>query len=443
MPDAVVVGAGYAGLCAARRLRTAGLDVLVLEASDRVGGRTLTARLPGGWALDLGGQWIAPAHTRFAALARAYEAKTFPGHTQGDNVLLSGTLPRRFSGQLPPLPPHATAVLAMALWKLDRLTTRTLTTAQAERLDSTTVATWLRRRLPVPRAHRLAEAILGAELSVDVASVSMLALITAIRGTGGVRAGTEAETTASLFVDGADGPARSIAAELGDAVRLDTPVTSIHDTGDDVHIACVRAARVIVALPPPLAGRIHHTPAMPAARDQLTQRMPMGAALKTFAVYDTPFWRGDGLSGLALDLDGPMTFDASRPGGPGLLCTLANGPAARRLTRLDPAERKATIVRSLVRGYGPRAAHPVDWHEKNWSDDPYCRGGYNAYFPPGVLTTVGPALRTPVGRVHWAGSETATEWAGYIEGAIRSGERAADEVLQAEPRFRDRLVVPD
>lgn len=458
MPDVVVVGAGYAGLCAARRLRTAGVDVVVLEASDRVGGRTLTARLAGGWAVDLGGQWIAPAHTRFTALARAYDAETFTGHTQGDNLLLTQTSRRRFSGELPSLPPHATAVLAMALWKLDRLTTRPLTTAQAERLDATTVATWLRRHLPVPRARRLAEALLGSELSVDVASVSMLALITAVRSAGGVRAGTEAETTAALFTQGADGPARSIAAELGDAVRLSTPVTSIHDTGKGVHVATskeiavdtgtrahvpgIRAARVIVTLPPPLAGRIHYTPPMPAPRDQLTQRMPMGAALKAFAVYDTPFWRADGLSGLALDLDGPMTFDASRPDGPGVLCTLANGPAARHLTRLTPPDRKATIIRSLVRGYGPSAAHPVDWHEKNWSDAPYSRGGYNAYFPPGVLTTVGHALRTPIGRIHWAGSETATQWSGYIEGAIRSGERAADEVLQAEPRFQDRLM-PD
>ena len=268
MPDAVVVGAGYAGLCAARRLRTAGLDVLVLEASDRVGGRTLTARLPGGWALDLGGQWIAPAHTRFAALARAYDAQTFTGHTQGDNVLLSQTSHRRFSGRLPPLPPHATAVLALALWELDRLTTRTLTTAQAERLDSTTVATWLRRRLPVRQAHRLAEAILGAELSVDVASVSMLALITAIRGTGGVRAGTEAETTASLFVDGADGPARSIAAELGDAVRLEAGAPH-HDRAAvvapvgvaDVDLrGCRRQRRraEVAAFPPP--GRLAAVP---------------------------------------------------------------------------------------------------------------------------------------------------------------------------------------
>ncbi|WJV51007.1 FAD-dependent oxidoreductase [Streptomyces flavofungini] len=407
MPDVAVVGAGYAGLCAARGLRTAGLDVVVLEATDRVGGRTLTARLPGGWAIDLGGQWIAPAHTRFTALARAYDAATFTGHTQGDNLLLTRTTSRRFAGQLPPLPPHATAVLAPALWKLDRLSTRALTTTEAERLDSTTVATWLRRRLPVPRARRLAEAVLGAELSVDVASVSLLALLTAVRSTGGVRAGAEAETAGALFVDGADGPARSIAAELGDAVRLDTPVTSLHDTGDEVHVADIRAARVIVAVPPPLAGRIHYTPPMPAPRDQLTQRMPMGAALKTFAVYDTPFWRADGLSGLALDLDGPMTFDASRPGGPGLLCTLANGPAAHHLTRLPPPERKATIIESLVRGYGPRAAHPTDWHEKDWSDAPHSRGGSTPTSrressppsappcaPPWAAST-GPAARPP------------------------------------------------
>ncbi|MFD5700383.1 flavin monoamine oxidase family protein [Streptomyces lasiicapitis] len=442
MHDVVVVGAGYAGLCAARRLRTAGLDILILEASNRVGGRTHTSHVAGNWAIDLGGQWIAPTHTHFTALANTYGATTFTGHEQGDNLLLTNTSRHRYTGQLPPLPPHITALLAAALWKLDRLTTRTLTTTQAKQLDSTTVATWLRRRLPAPHARRIAETVLGGELSVDVASVSMLALITAIRSTGGIRGGIEAETTGHLFTHGADGPAQSIAAELGDAIRLNTPVTTIHHTKDEVLVADVRAKRVIVTIPPPLAGRIHYDPPMPAARDQLTQRMPMGSALKTFAVYDTPFWRTDGLSGLTLDLDGPTTFDVTRPGGPGLLCTLITGRAAQQLTELNTAQRKAKILQSLIRGYGPQAAHPTDWKEKNWTEDPYCRGGYSAYYPPGVLTSIGPALRTPIGRIHWAGSETSPQWTGYIEGAIRSGERAADEVLHTEPEFKKRAT-PD
>lgn len=432
--DVVVVGAGYAGLSAARRLRAAGRDVVVFEADDRVGGRTRTERVAGDWAVDLGGQWLAPGHTRFAALARAYGAATFSAHTEGADLLLSGAARRRYTGSVPPLPPHVTAALGIAIWRMERLSARVdlerpWGTPGADRLDATTVADWLRRAIPVPQARRLAEVLLGAELSVAAGSVSMLALLTTIRAVGGVSAGVAAESGGVLFTEGADGPALSIAAELGDAVRLGTPVTAVQKSGDGMVVGGVRCARVVVAVPPPLAGRIAYDPPMPADRDHLTQRMPMGSVLKVFAVYDRPFWREDGLSGQALALDGLTAFDVSRPGGPGCLCVLVPGRAAHRLGALPTAERRATLVAWLVRGYGPEATGFVDWREKVWADDPYRRGGYAAYFPPGVLTSVGHTLRTPVGAIHWAGSETAREWAGYVEGAIRSGERAADEVL--------------
>ncbi|MGW4715839.1 flavin monoamine oxidase family protein [Nocardia sp. NPDC004260] len=241
-----------------------------------------------------------------------------------------------------------------------------------------------------------------------------------------------------LFVDGADGPALAIAAELGDAVRLGAPVTRIRRQADGVVVSAdsgdVHAEHVIVAVPPTLAGRITYDPPLPAARDQLTQRMPMGSVLKAFAVYERPFWRDDLLTGQSLNLHDPVpvTFDATRPGGPGVLGALVPGRAAQRLAALPPAERRAMIIGSLVRAFGHAAREPIEWHEKVWADDPYTRGGYGAFFPPGVLTTAGSALRVPVGAIHWAGSETATEWSGYIEGAIRSGERAAAEVLAAD-----------
>ncbi len=181
---------------------------------------------------------------------------------------------------------------------------------------------------------------------------------------------------------------------------------------------------------PPLAGRISYDPPMPAERDQLTQRMPMGSILKIIAIYERPFWRLDGLSGEAVRLDGPVpaVFDISHPGGPGHLCALVPARAAQRLAALSTPTRRDLVVRELTRFFGPDAAKPLEWKEKMWTDDPHSRGGYGAYLPPGVLTSVGSALREPVGRIHWAGTETATAWTGYIEGAIGSGQRAAGEV---------------
>ncbi|MGK8520224.1 flavin monoamine oxidase family protein [Nocardia asteroides] len=440
--DVVVVGAGYAGLCAARTLRAAGRDVVVLEASDRAGGRTLTARTGDGWAVDLGGQWISGAHTRLTALAEEYGAAMY-APPEGANLLVEGVVRRRFTGARPPLPTVVLVVLAQAMWRLERMAARIdlarpWTTPGAARLDAMTAATWLRRNLPERRARNLAEVMIGEELCVDVGSISMLGLLTTIRSAGGVEAGITAETVTRLLVDGADGPALAMAAELGDALRFGAPVTAIRGQADGVLVETatgdVHAGRVIVAVPPALAGRIAYDPPLPAARDQLTQRMPMGSVLKAFAVYQRPFWRDDLLTGQSLNLHDPVpvTFDATRPGGPGVLGALVPGRAAQRLAALPGAERRAMIIGSLVRAFGPAARQPLEWHEKVWADDPYARGGYGAFFPPGVLTTLGSALRHPVGAIHWAGSETATEWSGYIEGAIRSGERAAAEVLAAE-----------
>ncbi|MEV6324548.1 FAD-dependent oxidoreductase [Nocardia sp. NPDC051787] len=437
--DVVVVGAGYAGLCAARALRAAGRDVVVLEAGDRVGGRTLTARVGDGWAVDLGGQWISNAHTRFAALAEEYGGATYVPPA-GVDLLVEGVVRRPFSGARPPLPTLVLVVLAQAMWRLERMAARVdparpWTTPGADRLDAMTAATWLRRNLPERRARHLAEVMIGEELCVDVGSISMLGLLTTIRSAGGVDAGITAETVTRLFVDGADAPALAIGVDLGQALRLGAAVTSIRQQADGVRVGGafgdVHAEHVIVAVPPAIAGRIAYDPPLPAARDQLTQRVPMGSVLKSFAVYERPFWRDDGLTGQSLNLHDPVpvTFDATRPGGPGVLGALVPGRAAQRLAALPASERRAVIVGSLVRAFGHAARDPIEWHEKVWADDPYVRGGYGAYFPPGVLTTLGSALRQPVGAIHWAGSETATEWSGYIEGAIRSGERAAAEVL--------------
>ena len=194
------------------------------------------------------------------------------------------------------------------------------------------------------------------------------------------------------------------------------------------------ARRVIVSIPPVLAGRIAYDPVLPARRDQLTQKMPAGSVIKINAIYDEPFWRADGLSGQVAGDRSPIkfTFDNSPPSGrPGVIVCFLEGGAARVFGRLEVAERRRAVLASLAGYLGPRAAQPVDYVEQDWSAEEWTRGCYGAHMPPGALTQFGPVLREPVGRVHWAGTETATEWSGYMDGALTSGERAAAEVLAA------------
>jgi monoamine oxidase len=232
--------------------------------------------------------------------------------------------------------------------------------------------------------------------------------------------------------------AHRMAAELGDALRLGCPVRDI--TRDDGGVlvrgdGCeVRARRVVVAIPPTLSGHITYEPQLPVDRVLLAQSMPAGSILKASVVYEEPFWRADGLTGQSVSTTPPieMTLDASPiAGAPGVIAAFAFGPRGRALGAHDPGERRRLVLDTLTRRFGPRAAHPVHYEDIDWATEPWTRGCSMAHMPPGVLTQFGRALRAPVGRIHWAGTETATVSHGTIDGAIRSGERAANEVLAA------------
>jgi monoamine oxidase len=221
-------------------------------------------------------------------------------------------------------------------------------------------------------------------------------------------------------------------------VRLGEPVRAIAQDGNGVRIVTDAgtyvAERAIIAVPPTLAGRIAYAPALPARRDQLTQRLPHGGIIKCHAVYTDPFWRVDGLSGEAASEAGEVKvlFDATPPEGtPGILLAFVDGPQSLRLGELPAVQRRDAVLRSIARYVGPRALEPVAYLERDWNAEEYTRGCYGAHLPPGAWTQVGAALRQPVGRLHFAGTETAVRWCGYIDGAISSGERAAGEVLTA------------
>jgi monoamine oxidase len=443
--DVIVVGAGLAGLTAARKVQQAGHDVLVLEARDRVGGRVLNHRLDDGRVVDVGGQFVGPTQRQILGLAAELGVATQPIFTSGLTVLELGE--RRYGFRsVPRMSPVQLADAGRALFTLDRMARRVSTQAPwratgAAAADSRTLADWARRNVRTRMGRFAIKAFSEGVLACEPGEVSLLHVLFYLRAAGGFRQLTEISGAAQQdrFDGGSQLIAIRLAEQLGpDSVRLGAPVTRIEQGPSlvTVHAAGVVAAgrRAVIAVPPVLAGRICYDPPLPGDRDQLTQAAPMGSVIKCLAVYDEPFWRDAGYNGAATS-DRPgarVTFDTGPPvGSPGILLGFVTGVEARRLARADPAQRRTEVLASFGRYFGPAATHPAEYIEHDWTADPWTRGCYGAHFPPGTWTQFGPALRRPAGLLHWAGTETATAWSGYMDGAVQSGQRAAEEVLTA------------
>ncbi len=444
MVQVVVVGAGLAGLAAARRLVADGHEVVVLEARDRVGGRVEGTTLADGTHLELGGQWIGEGHDRMRALVAELGLETFRTYNDEGRLTLE-LLGRRTTmaahkGAVPKLSPFALADLARGLRRFDRLARRTdldrpWASPDAARLDGQTFESWVRRTLRTRAGRAYFRIACEAVWATETADVSLLhALFYA-------RSNTDLETLLAVdagaqqdrVVGGSVRVAEAMAAELGERVVLGAPVRRIEQDPDGVRVLTragetYAADHAIITLPPTLAGRLEYAPALPSWRDQLTQRTPAGAVIKAFAIYPEPFWRSRGLNGQVASDVGPVkvVFDNSPPTpGPGVLMGFFEGQEARTWARRTPEERRSALVECLVRSFGPDAAAPVDYRERDWMAEEFTRGCYGAHFGPGVWTGYGEAWRAPVGRLHWAGAECAPRWNGYMEGAVRSGEDVA------------------
>ena len=443
--DVVVVGAGLAGLSAARALSAGGSDVVVLEARDRVGGRTLNEPIGEGKIVELGAQWVGPTQDRITALIEELGLETFPTYSKGENLFERGTHVRRYRGTIPKLNPVALAETSVVLARLNRLARTVPRDApwQAPRAadwDTQTFESWLRRNVRTATARDLMRLAIEGVWAAEPRDLSVLHVLFYIASAGSIELllDTEGGAQQDRVVGGTQLISMRMAEALGDAVVLDSPVRSIAHGADGVVVrsdrATVRAQRAIVAIPPTLAGRIAYEPALPAVRDGLCQRMAQGSVVKCMAVYDTPFWRERGLSGQLTSTRGPVSvgYDNSPPdGSPGVLLAFLEGRAAREGAALDDGARREAVLDSLARSFGPEARRPQHYVDKAWPNDQWARGCYGGFMPPGGWLDHGQALRAPIGPIHWAGAETATVWNGYMDGAVSSGHRAANEVVEA------------
>lgn len=446
----VVVGAGISGLIAATELVANGVACVVVEARDRVGGRLLSEPLPGhpGAWIDQGGQWLGPSQERAYELAARLGLTTMPTHVTGNKLLHFGGRLTQYSGRIPRLPPLALADVGQAQWRFDRLA-RTVDlahpwrTPDADRLDAQTFDTWITRTARTAAGRDFFRVAAQAVFATEAANLSLLhALFYA-------RSGNDLEFLLSSaegaqqdrIVGGAQQLPQGLADRLGDRVLLGHPVRRVAQTNAGVVVqaagATIEASFVIISLPPALTASLDFDPVLPADRAQLLQRMPHGSVVKFHAVYDTPFWRDAGLSGEAASDTGPVkvVFDNSPPDASvGILVGFFEGADAVTASRHSVAVRRNVVRSELQRYFGPAAAAIRDYTDTDWNAEPFTRGCYGAHLPPGAWTQFGSALRRPFERIHWAGTETAQRWVGYIEGGTESGIRAADEVLARIPR---------
>jgi monoamine oxidase len=442
----VVIGAGLAGLTAATDLAAAGITPVVLEASDRVGGRTRGIEVaPGAWA-DAGAAYLGDRHTELHAMLAQLGLKTVPTTMLGASRFLltgSGGASSR-DGRFPPL---SAVAIGDLFDRLDELTSTMPKHApwlhpQASTLDKLTAAQWADENLAHADARLFFPLFLGEMMAADPAAISVLHMAFYLRSGGGTRYLNAFEGGAqSDRVDGgAHQVSEQLAAMLPEPVLLSEPVRSIHQTSQQVHVhtekACYEGDAVIVAVPPLLADEIDFWPALPVSRSG--QQTRPGCAVKVHLVYPTPLWRDHGLSGWSVSADGPLTstVDDSPPDdGAGVLTGFVTGAEAPRFGELSLVEQQERAVAHVGRLF-PELPPPMAVHVTDWVHQPYSRGCYAALMGPGDWVRRGPHLTTAHLRVHWAGTETSTEYFGLMEGAIRSGHRVATEILSRYENLR-------
>jgi monoamine oxidase len=436
--DVVIVGAGFAGLAAARELRRLGHDVLVLEGRDRVGGRSHTGHVAG-IPVDLGGTFVGPTQDAVLTLAAELGIRSVPTYHDGASLIRWRGFVRSYRGTIPRLSLPGLLDIGRVRWQFERIARRVpLATPwrarRARQLDSQSLAGWLRSVHATATTRDLLAIMTRVTWGCEPDQVSMLHAARYVAAAGGLDRllGVENGAQQDHFAAGTQQIAEMAAAELGARVVLGAAVHRIDQNDGGVTITCEQgqadAQFVIVAIPPAHRASIEFAPPLAADYDQLAKRWPQGQLSKAYAGYTTPFWRSKGFSGQALSDVGPVfiTFDVSpQDDGPGILLGFVD---ARAFDELPADQRRQRALECFASLFGDEALKPLDYVDHCWGTEQFAPGGPTAAVPPGSWTRYGQWLRRPAGPIHWAGTETADEWTGFLDGAVRSGQRAAAEV---------------
>lgn len=444
--DVAVIGAGLTGLSAARKLKAAGRSVHVIEADERVGGRVWTVKANDGTPLNWGATFVGPTQTKVLALAKELGVSTYKTYNTGQNVQAFNGGIRKYKGTIPQVDVVSLLELQSIMSRLNGYASsldpaKPWAADRAERWDSQTLYSWIRDNVNSTSAQKLLDLACLSLFSVESRDISFLHMLFYIRSAGDLNAllNTGGGAQEQQLTGGSQLLPEGLAAKLGaGAVTLGSPVRRVTVDGGITTVSSekvvVRAKRVLVAVPPPMIPRIIFEPGLSALKDQHLQRLPMGSVGKAIAVYDKPFWRAKGLTGQATSDRGPVkiTFDLSPAGNtPGVIMGFIDGQDARDWWPKPAAERKQLVLDQFKAWFGAEAASPREFYDLSWDALPLHRGCPVAVPPPGATVGFEDAWYRTEGPLHFASTETATKWSGYMDGAIQAGEAAATDIHAA------------
>jgi monoamine oxidase len=432
--DVIVIGAGLAGLSAARHLQAQGASVIVLEARDRAGGRVHSQRLGGGQMIDLGAQFMGDAHTHMAALADEAGLRRTSAAVPGDLLHLSSeeAAPQRGSPDALPLPMIHRLDALQAFWRIER-SVASFSGEDLARLDRIDAASFLRDKTFLDPAYRAIGGYVEGEMCTALDYVSAYEALEQGASIGGFSG--EGSSIQWFLADGAEGMTRYLADAVGASLILNAPVSRVAQEEGAVTVTAAtgtyRAGRAIVAVPPQLYEAIGVLQELPQSWRAALGGWRLGSVVKTILVFQDPWWRRSGLSGMIVNPGGTFgaALDASPEEGLGILIVFSTAQGAQALGRLpDEKARVAAAMRWLRHAHDTGVPDPLDARSMDWSTDPFSLGGYASRRGIGGWSAA-PDLFAPHGRLHFAGTETANRWRSFMDGAVQSGLRAAGEIL--------------
>ncbi|MFH8237690.1 flavin monoamine oxidase family protein [Streptomyces sp. NPDC018321] len=440
--DVVIVGAGFAGLTAAERLVNMGVSVLVAEGRDRVGGRAFSGEVAG-VKVDLGATWVARRHTAIRDLASRLGCTTTSQFDEGHNVLWMDGQRSTYTGTFPEVSPEALEDLARIQMAVAELTSTINVDAawespDAGQLDAISFGEWLDQQQATTSTRALMTILTKVQWGCSPGDVSLLHALRYIRAAGGVEhmLSVEDGQQEERITETTQEIAVRLAERLGDRVVVGAPVRRITQDDNGVTVSTdskvINAKYAIVTAAPSHRADIVFEPALPDKAEGLAKTWRLGTLSKAFVAYEKPFWRSSGLSGEALTDTGTVfiTFDVSPDdNGPGVLMAFCD---PRVFDGFNSADRRRRVIDQLVELYGAQASAPIDYVDHCWgpASEPFAPGGPNPAVAPYASVSYGSALTEPHGRTHWAGVETAGEWAGTMNGAVLTGQQTAERVAQ-------------
>ena len=432
--DAIVIGGGLAGLSAARQLKNQGASVVVLEARNRMGGRISSQVLPNGQVIDLGAQFVSDAQRRISELVDEVGLTRVQPHKTGEHLFISSSkaTPIRVAADAMPLPIFGKLDMLLANWRFERALHNFRN--DISRLDAISASAFLGKLTHTGVTESYLSALIEGEYCVPLDHISAYELLEQVTSMGGLSGLSNSDQW--FLSEGTEPLVQHLRTRVGNRLVLNSPAQNLEIKPDSVTVDTPRgkykARQIIVAVPPQLYDRIGLLNSVPPKHSRVLAAYRSGRVIKTLLIFDRPWWRDRSLSGRIQHIGSLFNsaVDCSPPQGRvGNLVVFSTARNARQLEKNRSESVRIRLAMEWLREVcGTTVPTVIAARSVDWSADPWSLGGYASVRSLGGWLDA-PSLFATHGRIHFAGTETATEWRSYMEGALQSAERAAQTVL--------------